>query len=144
MPRLEREYQPGLIKRIERLLPGAYVRKADIQQGWPDLLILAPNFWALLEVKKKRPTRKEDFEPNQEWWIEEFDEMHLVEFLDPPFLVGLEVFLTSRPLLLHLEQSPEVGREDQRAIPAGCQPYGRRPWKEPLDPLDQTGLVLSF
>lgn len=79
MPRREREYQPGLIKRIERLFKDegetAYVRKTDIQQGWPDLLILAPGFWALLEVKREEPTRADDFEPNQEWWIEEFDEM---------------------------------------------------------------------
>ena len=74
MARYERNYQAKLIKRIERLIPGSYVRKADIQQGWPDLLILAPNFWALLEVKREAPG-PDDFEPNQEWWIEEFDEM---------------------------------------------------------------------
>lgn len=74
MPRLEREYQPGLIDRIENLLPGAIVRKIDVQQGWPDLLVLWRDCWALLEVKKKRPTAR-DFEPNQEWWIEEFDRM---------------------------------------------------------------------
>jgi len=73
--RREREYQPGLIKRVERTIPGCYVRKIDIQQGWPDLLILAPDFWALLEVKRKKPTRASDFEPGQEWWIEEFNEM---------------------------------------------------------------------
>lgn len=74
MGRLEREYQAKLIKRIERLIPGSYVRKIDIQQGWPDLLILAPGFWALLEVKRHTPTAA-DFEVNQEWWIEEFDQM---------------------------------------------------------------------
>ena len=74
MARREREYQPGLIKRIERLLPGAYVRKIDVQQGWPDLLILWRDRWALLEVKKEEPTAS-DFEPNQEWWIDEFDSM---------------------------------------------------------------------
>lgn len=80
VPRREREYQPGLIKRIENLFKvkfqvEVYVRKIDIQQGWPDLLILAPGFWALLEVKKEEPTSADDFEPNQEWWIEEFDSM---------------------------------------------------------------------
>lgn len=75
MARQERHYQAKLIKRIERLIPGSYVRKADIQQGWPDLLILAPGFWALLEVKREEPTCEEDFEANQEWWIEEFDNM---------------------------------------------------------------------
>lgn len=80
MPRREREYQPGLIKRIERLFKidfdvTAYVRKIDVQQGWPDLLVLAPEFWALLEVKKEEPTSSRDYEPNQEWWIEHFDGM---------------------------------------------------------------------
>lgn len=75
MSRLEREYQARLIKKIERLIPGSYVRKHDMQQGWPDLLILAPGFWAILEVKRSTPTCADDFEPNQEWWIEEFDSM---------------------------------------------------------------------
>lgn len=75
MARRERDYQAGLIKRIEKLFPGAYVRKHDIQQGWPDLLILGRGWWALLEVKREEPTGPDDFEPNQEWWIEEFDEM---------------------------------------------------------------------
>lgn len=74
MPRRERDYQPKLIKRIERLLPGAYVRKIVADQGWPDLLILWEDRWALLEVKREKPTAS-DFEPNQEWYIEEFDSM---------------------------------------------------------------------
>lgn len=75
MPRLERDYQPKLIKRIERMFPGAYVRKIIADPGWPDLLILWHDRWALLEVKRKRPTKASDFEPNQEWYIEEFDSM---------------------------------------------------------------------
>lgn len=74
MPRKERDYQAGLIKRIERMLPGAYVRKIIADQGWPDLLILWEDRWALLEVKRKPPTAS-DFEVNQEWYIEEFDSM---------------------------------------------------------------------
>lgn len=74
MPRRERDYQPKLIKRIERMLPGAYVRKIVADQGWPDLLILWEDRWALLEVKREKPTAS-DFEPNQEWYIEEFDSM---------------------------------------------------------------------
>lgn len=74
MPRVERDYQAKLVKRIERLIPDSYVRKIDVQQGWPDLLVLAPCFWALLEVKRKRP-KPSDYEPNQEWWIEHFDGM---------------------------------------------------------------------
>lgn len=74
MARLEREYQAKLIKRIEKALPGAYVRKIIADQGWPDLLILWRDRWALLEVKRK-PPKASDFEPNQEWYIEEFDAM---------------------------------------------------------------------
>lgn len=74
MPRLERDYQAGLITRIERRFCGAVVRKHEIQQGWPDLLILWGPNWAMLETKRK-PPGPDDFEPNQEWWIEEFDNM---------------------------------------------------------------------
>lgn len=74
MARQERFYQPKLIERIERLLPGAIVRKVEIQQGFPDLLVLWRDRWALLEVKKKKPAAS-DFEPNQEWWIQELDNM---------------------------------------------------------------------
>lgn len=73
--RLERDYQPKLIARIEEMFPGAIVRKHDMQQGFPDLLILWGPHWALLEVKKKRPTSAKDFEANQEWWIDYFDGM---------------------------------------------------------------------
>ena len=75
--RLERVYQAKLIKRIERLFSDVpcYVRKHDIQQGWPDLIILLPGFWAMLETKREMPTCEEDYEPNQELWIEEFDHM---------------------------------------------------------------------
>ena len=83
MSRQEREYQPGLIKRIEILLPGAYVRKVEVQQGWPDLLILWHNCWAFLEVKRKRPTSERDFQPNQPWWIEELNSMSFAACIYP-------------------------------------------------------------
>ena len=73
--RLEREYQSKLIDRIEDMFPGIIVRKHDIQQGWPDLLLLHGRHWAMLETKRKRPTSESDFEVNQEWWIEEFNNM---------------------------------------------------------------------
>lgn len=75
MSRLERDYQAALIKRIERLLPGAIVRKHDIQQGWPDLIILWGPHWAFLETKRETPTSEDDFEPNQIEWIETFNQM---------------------------------------------------------------------
>lgn len=71
----ESAYQRRLIQKLESMFPGCIVRKHDIQQGWPDLLILWGRNWALIEVKRSEPTCVDDFEPNQEWWIEEFDRM---------------------------------------------------------------------
>lgn len=74
---LERDYQAGLIKRIKRRFVGCVVQKLDTgyQQGIPDLLILWRDQWAVLEVKKARPTSSSDYEPNQEYFIEQLDGM---------------------------------------------------------------------
>jgi hypothetical protein len=79
---LERDYQPHVIKRVELLLPHSYVRKVDVQPGWPDLLILAPHFWAFLEVKRQRPSPS-DYEPNQPWWIEHLNDMSFAACIYP-------------------------------------------------------------
>ena len=74
---LERDYQMRLIRKIRRRIPGCYVLKNDsgYQQGIPDLLVIHGDQWAMLEVKPRKPRGPEDFEPNQEWFIEEFDRM---------------------------------------------------------------------
>lgn len=74
---LERDFQPKLIKEIKSLFPGCVIQKLDTsyQQGIPDLLILWEVNWAILEVKRKRPTKASDFEPNQEWFIDQFNQM---------------------------------------------------------------------
>ena len=79
---LERVYQTKVVKKIERLIPDSYVRKHDMQQGWPDLLVLAPGFWAMIETKRDKPAPS-DYEPNQEWWIEEFDSMSFSAVIYP-------------------------------------------------------------
>lgn len=83
--RLERDYQPKLIKKIQARFPGCYVLKNDsgYMQGVPDLIILFGERWALLEVKRKRPIRPEDFEPNQEWYLEEFNNMSFAACVFP-------------------------------------------------------------
>ena len=74
---LERDFQAWLIKELRKLFPGCVIQKLDsgYQQGIPDLLILFGDRWAVLEVKKKRPTKASDFEPNQEYFIEKLNEM---------------------------------------------------------------------
>lgn len=74
---LESRFQADLIKDLKDLFPGCVVQKLDssYQQGIPDLLILFGKQWAILEVKRKRPTKESDWEPNQQWFIEQFDQM---------------------------------------------------------------------
>ena len=78
--KLESQFQRHLIDRIEEMFPGCYVRKHDIQQGWPDLLVLYKNKWAMLEVKAHA---RADQQPNQDIWVDEFDSMSFAAFIYP-------------------------------------------------------------
>lgn len=74
MARKERDYQSGLIKRIESRFPGCIVLKNDeqYQPGIPDLTIFYGPYYAILEVKR---SSREGFEPNQEYFLDLFAEM---------------------------------------------------------------------
>lgn len=71
MARLERDFQPTVIKELEGLFPGCLIMKNDsaYRQGVPDLLVLFQNRWALLEVKKSYKSFLEDQQPNQEYYV---------------------------------------------------------------------------
>lgn len=89
MPRgkvaLERDFQPLLKKEIRARFPGCYIFKLDSSefQGIPDLLILFGNQWAILEVKRSEPTRADDYQPNQEWYIDQFNQMSFSSVIFP-------------------------------------------------------------
>lgn len=74
--KLERDYQAHLIKTIEKtVLPGCIVLKNDssYRQGIPDLVVFFGRRYAMLEVKRKEPRPgSNDYEPNQEWYIDLF------------------------------------------------------------------------
>lgn len=78
----EGAYQYRLIKKIERLFPGAIVIKnnPDHIQGVPDLLILYGSCWAMLEVKR---SESEGQQPNQEYYVNLFDGMSYASFIYP-------------------------------------------------------------
>lgn len=80
--KLEREYQAGLIKRIEERFPGCKIFKNDANQlqGIPDLLILYRDQWAMLEVKRSANARHR---PNQDYYVEQFGQMSFVAFIYP-------------------------------------------------------------
>ncbi len=75
--KLERDYQAGLIKRMRIRFPSCVILKNDTSymQGIPDLTLLWTDRWAIFEVKASPPRSSADFEPNQEWYIEELHRM---------------------------------------------------------------------
>ena len=78
----ENEYQAKLIKKLYRLFPGCQVLKndADYQQGIPDLLILFNDMWAVLEPKAYEDA---PHQPNQDYFIEKFNDMSFGAFIYP-------------------------------------------------------------
>lgn len=82
---LERDFQAWLIKEIKKRIPGCHVLKNDsgYLQGIPDLTVLSMHGWAVLEVKRKRPTKASDWETNQEWYLEEFNAMSFAACVYP-------------------------------------------------------------
>lgn len=83
--KLESAFKSKLRKELELMFPGCRIFKndAELQQGIPDMLILWKDRWAMLEVKRKRPTSERDFEPNQEWWIEILNDMSFAACIFP-------------------------------------------------------------
>lgn len=103
---LESDFQAHLVKRIKNeILPGSWVLKNDsgYQQGIPDLSIFYGELFAMLEVKPERPTSPDDFEPNQEWFIEEFNKYAFAAVIFP-------------------ENEEEVLHDLQQALGAGRSP----------------------
>ena len=79
---LENKFQSKLIKEIKSMFPKCIVMKNDPTyiQGIPDLLILHKNKWAGLEVKKNAKASKR---PNQEYYVEQMDNMSFARFVYP-------------------------------------------------------------
>lgn len=78
----ESRYQASLIDKLHNMLPGCVVLKNDssYMQGVPDLIVLFEDHWGMLEVKKGSRAL---FEPNQEYYIELFNEMSFASFIEP-------------------------------------------------------------
>ena len=78
----ERDYQARLIKELERRYPGCFVMKNDSYyiQGVPDLTILHNGLWAMLEVKVDEDSHTQ---PNQEYYINKFEQMSYAAFVHP-------------------------------------------------------------
>lgn len=79
---LERDFQAQLIRELKEMFPGCIVSKMDPNyiQGFPDLLILYKDKWAVLEVKKNAEASRR---PNQDYYISVADKMSFARFIYP-------------------------------------------------------------
>lgn len=78
----ESKFQSELIKELNRIFRGCVILKNDANyiQGFPDLTILYRNKWAVLECKR---SANEKFQPNQEYYISELDDMSFARVVYP-------------------------------------------------------------
>lgn len=85
MDRLEKEFQRKLIQDLRVRFPGCWIMKNDEQyrQGTPDICILFNTEWAMLECKRSEPTRASDYEPNQEHYLRELNNMSFASVIYP-------------------------------------------------------------
>jgi hypothetical protein len=95
----ESDFQAKLIHKLKRIFPSCVILKNDphYQQGILDLTILYGPFWAALEVKAARTSRKR---PNQEFFVRQLDDMGFAAFIYPEneeeVLVALQEAFASR------------------------------------------------
>jgi hypothetical protein len=79
---VESQFQAKLIKKLKRLFPGCEITKLDVlyQQGFPDLLILWKDKWAVLEVKA---SAKSSRQPNQDFYMNKLGSMSFAAYIYP-------------------------------------------------------------
>lgn len=80
---LERDFQANVIKELRDIFPDSYILKCDgsnTPQGFPDILILYKNKWAVLEFKRADNATKR---PNQDYYINHLGNMSFARFIYP-------------------------------------------------------------
>lgn len=82
MSQRESAFQSSLIREIKARYTGSIVLKTDANyiQGFPDLLILYKNKWALLECKKDA---KAGHQPNQDYYVSKMNDLSFARFIYP-------------------------------------------------------------
>lgn len=80
--KLESEFTLDLKDELRRRFTGCFIYKLDPNQvqGIPDLLVLWESHWAILETKRGLRSVRQ---PNQEYYVEQFDEMSFAAFIHP-------------------------------------------------------------
>ena len=82
MAKLESQFQKALMDEIRARYPGCVILKNDSGyiQGIPDWTILYKDKWAVLEAKRERKAKKQ---PNQEYYVDQLDNMSFSRFVYP-------------------------------------------------------------
>lgn len=85
---LERNFQSEIIKEIKAMFPDCFILKCDgsnTPQGFPDILIIYQDKWAVLEFKKSKKERfsQNGVRPNQEYYISRLGKMSFAKFIYP-------------------------------------------------------------
>lgn len=82
MTKLERNYQPHVIERLESTFPGCIVLKNDPNylQGIPDLSVFWKGHWAWLETKR---AANASHRPNQDYYVDLGNEWSFARFVQP-------------------------------------------------------------
>ncbi len=78
----EGRFKDELIADLNDLFPGCkiYYNDSSQQQGIPDMLVLYGRHWAMLEAKASADA---DRQVNQEYWVDQFNEMSFAAFVYP-------------------------------------------------------------
>lgn len=79
---LENRFQSKLIKRIKKQFDGCTVLKNDPKylQGFPDIIVLYKDKFAILEVKRKKDAIHQ---PNQDYYIDKYSPFIFASFVYP-------------------------------------------------------------
>ncbi len=99
--KLERDFQRKLIKELEERFPGSIVKKVEIQQGFPDLLILWKDRWAMLECKREKSAAHQ---PNQDYYVGLLNGMSFSRFIFPE---------NKEEVIHELEHAFRIGRKSR-------------------------------
>lgn len=78
----ESQYQAKIIRKLYDLFPGCEVLKTDAgyRQGFPDLLLLWHQYWAVLEVKTSLSANTQ---PNQDHYVQRLNDMSFAAYIYP-------------------------------------------------------------
>lgn len=83
MGKLEKDFQKKLIEELKTIYndeDNDVVTKFEDIQGFPDILILHNDKWAMLECKKEKDS---SHRPNQDYYINKLNNMSFASFIYP-------------------------------------------------------------